>query len=125
MCILQKRLAYPCRYTDIVPRFGRNATKLCLIFNEVLDFIYTSHRHRLQKWDRNRFLQLDQLHRYAYAIHQQGAPLNCFGFVDGTVRGIPCPKYNQCVMVKGLSRGKFAVVNFYCKLYQDDLQLCK
>ena len=48
MCILLKRLAYPCRYTDMVPRFGRNPTELCLIFNEVLDFIYTSHRHRLQ-----------------------------------------------------------------------------
>ena len=24
-------------------------------------------------------------------------------------------------MVKGLSRGKFAMVNFYCKLYKDDL----
>ena len=83
MCILLKRLANPCRYTDMVPRFGRNPTELCLIFNELLDFIYTSHRHRLQ----NPFLQPDQLHRYEDAIHQQGAPLNnCFGFVDGTVR---------------------------------------
>ena len=75
MCILLKRLAYPCRYTDMVRRFGRNPTELCLIFNEVLDFIYTSHRHRLQNWDRNPFLQPDQLHRYADAIHQQEAPL--------------------------------------------------
>ena len=30
MCILLKRLAYPCRYTDMVPRFGRNPTELCL-----------------------------------------------------------------------------------------------
>jgi len=41
------------------------------------------------------FLQPDQLHRYADANHQHGAPLNdCFGFVDGTVRGIARPKYN-------------------------------
>ena len=59
----------------MVPRFGRNPTELCLIFNEVLDFIYTSHRHRLQNWDRNPFLQPDQLHRYADAIHQQGRHL--------------------------------------------------
>lgn len=105
MCILLKRLAYPCRYTDMVPRFGRNPTELCLIFNEVLDFIYTSHRHRLQNWDRNPFLQPDQLHRYADAIHQQGTPLNnCFGFVDGTVRGIARPKYNQRVMYNGYKR---------------------
>ena len=105
MCILLKRLAYPCRYTDMVPRFGRNPIELCLIFNEVLDFIYTSHRHRLQNWDRNPFLQPDQLHRYTDAIHQQGAPLNnCFGFVDGTVIGIARPKYNQCVMYNGYKR---------------------
>ena len=28
LCILLKRLAYPCRYTDMVPRFGRNPTEL-------------------------------------------------------------------------------------------------
>ena len=102
MCILLKRLAYPCRYTDMVPHFGRNPTELCLIFNEVLDFIYTSHRHRLQNWDRNPFLQPDQLDRYADAIHQQGVPLNNhFGFVDGTVRAIARPKHNQRVMYNG------------------------
>ena len=94
MCILLKRLAYPCRYTNMVPCFGRNPTELCLIFNEVLDFIYTSHRHCLQNWDRNPFLQPDQLHRYTDAI----------GFVDGTVRGIGHPKYNQRVMYNGYKR---------------------
>ena len=105
MEILLKRLAYPCRYTDTVPRFGRNPTELCLIFNEVLDFIYTSHHHRLQNRDRNPFLQPDQLHIHADAIHQQGAPLdNCFGFVDGTVRGIARTKCNQRVMYNGYKR---------------------
>ena len=99
LCILLKRLAYPCRYTDMVPRFGRNPTELCLIFNEVLDLVYANHSHRLQNWDLNPFLQPDQLHRYAEAIHLQGAPLtNCFGFIDGTVRSIARPKHNQRVM---------------------------
>ena len=110
MCILLKKFAYPCRYTDMVPRFVRNPTELCLIFNEVLDFIYTSHRHRLQNWDRNPFLQPDQLHRYADAIHQQGAPLNnSFGFVDGTVRGIARLKYNKRVMYNGYKRIKYKI----------------
>ena len=30
-CILLKRLAFPCRYTDMVSKFGRNRTELCLI----------------------------------------------------------------------------------------------
>ena len=38
LCILLKRLAFPCRFTDMVMRFGRNPTELCLIFNHVLDF---------------------------------------------------------------------------------------
>lgn len=105
LCILLKRLAYPCRYTDMVPRFGRNPTELCLIFNEVLDLVYANHSHRLQNWDLNPFLQPDQLHRYAEAIHLQGAPLtNCFGFIDGTVRSIARPKHNQRVMYNGHKR---------------------
>ena len=105
MCILLKRLAYPCRYTDMVPRFGRNPTELCLIFNEMLDLIYTTHSHRLKNWDRNPFLQPYQLHRYAGAIHLQGSPLeNCFGFVDGTVRSMARPTKNQRVMYNGHKR---------------------
>ena len=105
MCILLKRLAYPCRYTDMVPRFGRNPSEPCLIFNSVLDYIYTNHHHRLQTWDGNPSLQPNQLHRYAEVIHLTGAPLeNCFGFIDGTVRSIACPKHNQRVMYNGHKR---------------------
>lgn len=102
-CILLWRLAYPCRYTDMVPRFGENPTELCLIFNSVLDFIYLRHRH--WRWGMNPFLQPGKLHKYAEAIYQHGAPLqNCFGFIDGIVREIACPKYNQQVMYNGHKR---------------------
>ena len=33
LCIFLKRLAYPCWYTDMVYRFGRSPSELCLIFN--------------------------------------------------------------------------------------------
>ena len=96
LCIFLKRLAYPCRYTDMVPRFGRNPTELCIIFNTVLDFIYANHSHRLQNWNLNPFLQPHKLNEYAVAIHNHGAPLNnCFGFIDGTVRPIARPKTHQ------------------------------
>lgn len=104
LCILLKRLAYPCRYTDMATRFGRNPTEMCLIYNTVLDNIYDIHHHRLESWDQP-FLLPEQLHSYALAIHNRGAPLqNCFGFVDGTVRPIPKPKYNQRVMYNGHKR---------------------
>ena len=104
LCILLKRLSYPCRYTGMVPRFGRNPTELCLIFNRIVDFTYDNHHHRLRRWDQF-FLQPNQLNRYAEAVHQQGAPLsNCFGFIDGTVRGIARPQENQRVMYNGHKR---------------------
>ena len=49
LCILLKRLAFPCRYTDMVLRFGRNPTELCLIFNHVLNYVYQTNQHRLLK----------------------------------------------------------------------------
>jgi len=105
LCIFLKRLAYPCRYTDMVHRFGRNPSELCLIFNEVLDMVYSNHVHRLGDWDRNPFLQPHELHRYAEVIHDRGAPLqNCFGFIDGTIRPIARPKIHQRLMYNGHKR---------------------
>lgn len=78
LCILLKRLAFPCRYTDMVMRFGRNPTELCLIFNHVLDFVYQTHQHRLKSWNQP-FLNTPALEQYAQSIHARGAPLlNCF-----------------------------------------------
>lgn len=89
----------------MVPRFGRNPAELCLKFNEMLDLINTNHSHWLRNWDRNPFLQPDQLHRYADAIHLQRSPLeNGFGFVDGTVRSIVHPTKNQGFMYNGHKR---------------------
>lgn len=39
LCILLKRLAYPCRYTDMISRFERNPTELRLIFNTLLQTV--------------------------------------------------------------------------------------
>ena len=43
--MLLKRFAYPCRYSDMVPRFGRPVPVLSMVTNEVLDYIYTAHSH--------------------------------------------------------------------------------
>ena len=101
LCILLKRLAFPCRYSDMVSRFGRNSTELCLIFNSVLNFVYNRHNHRLRSWDQP-FLSPEMLGIYADAVHEKGAPLhNCFGFVDGTLRKIARPKRNQRAVYNG------------------------
>jgi hypothetical protein len=35
-----RRLAFPCRYADMIQMFGRPVPELCMIPNEILDFIY-------------------------------------------------------------------------------------
>ena len=42
LCMLLKRLYYPCRYSDMVHLFARPVPVLCMITNQVLDYIYLS-----------------------------------------------------------------------------------
>ena len=104
LCILLKRISFPCRYTDMVQRFGRSATELCLIFNQVLSHIYDAHYHCIQSWNQP-FLMPQALETYAHAVHDKGVPLpNCFGFVDGTLCRIPRPKRDQRFVYNGHKR---------------------
>ena len=51
------------------------------------------------------FLSPETLQSYVHAIHDKSAPLDdCFGLVDGTVRQIAQPKYNQRIMYNGHKR---------------------
>ena len=51
LCLLLKRLAYPCRYFDLVSTFARPVPELCMIANTVLDWIYNEHGFRLTSWN--------------------------------------------------------------------------
>ena len=104
LCILLKRLAYPCRYSDMLPRFARPVPVLCMISNTVLDYIFERHGHRILQWN-NTVLNPLSLETYSNAITAQGAPLqNCFGFIDGTVRAISKPGENQRLVYNGHKR---------------------
>ena len=86
LCMLLRRTCYPCRFSDIIPRFPRPVSVLSLVTNEVLDFIYDNHGHLVTEWNGN-MLSPAALQQYAEAISRKGSPLNnCFGFIDGTVR---------------------------------------
>ena len=99
LCLLLKRLAYPCSYHDLINRFGRPVPELCMISNTVLKWIYENHFHRLTSWNNQPFLSPANLQLYAQAISRKGSPLkNCFGFVDGTVRQLSRPGDNQRVV---------------------------
>ena len=95
LCICLKRLSYPCWYADLIPRFGRPVPQLCMISNQVIDYIVDRHGQLLRSLDQP-FLSRENLQTFADAIHQKDAALdNCWGFIDGTVRPSSRPKENQ------------------------------
>ena len=88
----------------MVPRFARPVPVLRMVTNEVLDYIYTVHSHRIINWN-PAVLNPPALQIYAQVISQRGSPLqNCFGFVDGTVRPIARPDNNQRIVYNGHKR---------------------
>ena len=67
LCVVLRRLAYPCRYSDHIPRFERPVPELSMISNHVIDFIYENHSHRITQWN-DAILDPVSLQRYADAI---------------------------------------------------------
>ena len=93
LCVCLKRFAYPCRYVDLVPHFGRPVPQLCMICNLLFDDIYNRFSHLLTDLNQS-WLCRENLKSFATAVHNKGAALDsCWGFVDGTVR--PKPQHDQ------------------------------
>ena len=86
LSVLLKRFAYPCRFGDMVARFGRPVPQLSMITNRIMDYVFDQYSHLLTHFNQP-WLSRNSLRHFAAAIHDEGAPLeNCWGFVDGTVR---------------------------------------
>ena len=101
LCMLLKRFAYPCRYSDLIPRFGRSKSEICLIANKVMQYLNDAWKHRLSSFEQ-RWLKQDKLTECAQAVHNNSHALeNCWGFIDGTVRPICRPGENQNVVYNG------------------------
>ena len=104
LCICLKRFTYPCRYADLLPRFGRPVPQLCMVTNHMVDYLFNRYGDLLQNLDQP-WLAPHHLQMYADAIHNKGAALeNCWGFIDGTVRPICRPKDNQRMVYNGHKR---------------------
>ena len=102
--IVLRRFAYPCRFSDLVPQFGRPVPELSMIRNTAINFIYQNHGGKITEWNHS-LLSSENLRAYAYAINQKGAALdNCFGFVNGTVRQICRPDQMQRTVYNGHKR---------------------
>ena len=102
--IFLKRHSYPCRYSDMIARFGKPVPVLCMINNYMIDYIYQAHSHRILQWN-DSILNPHSLEIYSNAITAKGSPLdNCFVFIDGIVRPISKPGSNQRVVYNGHKR---------------------
>ena len=102
--MILKRFAYPCRYSDMVHRFGRPVPVLSMAANAVTNYVFDTHGHLITDWNPN-ILHRQALLQYSQAIRAKGASLNnCFGFIDGTVRPISRPGRNQRIVYNGHKR---------------------
>ena len=91
LCIILRRLSYPCRYSDMISRFGLPVPILSLVSNDVLDFIYNTHRHRITQWNHN-VLNPVALQSYSNVISGKGAALH---IVLGSLMGLFDPYADQ------------------------------
>ena len=95
LCLVLKRLAYPCRYVDLQEFFNRPKTECNVFFLMGINFIYRNFSSRLTDWNQP-WLTLPAIQNYCNAVFASGAPLrNCWGFVDGTVRQMCRPTHHQ------------------------------
>lgn len=104
LCMLLKRMSYPCRYGDMIYRFAKPVPVVSMITNQMLDYIYDTHGHKLLNWNHD-ILSPANLQTYVDAKTAKGTPLeNCFGFIDGTVRPIARPGEHQGILYNGHKR---------------------
>lgn len=106
LCILLRRLAYPCRLKEMMKWTGRGQSELSIIINDTLDFIYA-------KWS-GHLLNLDQpwltnecLESLCEAVAGKAPvtkPLFIWGFIDGTPRPVCRPKIAQRLFYSGHKR---------------------
>ena len=73
LCMLLKRVAYPCRLSDMIPRFGRPVSVLSLITNDVNDYIYDVHGHLITQWNQD-LLNHGALQRYTQVLYRDKEP---------------------------------------------------
>ena len=68
-----RRLSFPCRYADIIPRFAKPVPVISMVTNTVLDIMHPAHSSRITRWNHD-ILDPDQMEMYAAAITSRGAP---------------------------------------------------
>ena len=60
LCLLLRRFAYPWRYSDLIPRFGRSIPEMSQITGEIMGYMSTTFEHLLRTVNQP-WLQLNKL----------------------------------------------------------------
>ena len=69
LCLLLRRFAYPCRYSDLIPRFGRSVPEMFQIMKEIIGYTSTIFGHLLRTMNQPWF-QPNELEEYALAVYE-------------------------------------------------------
>ena len=78
--IVLRRLAYPCRFVDLVDIFGLPSNRICDIFHSTVDFLYTVYARKLNQYS----IWTDWFPDFAKAMKDFGAPYeNLVNIFDG------------------------------------------
>ena len=64
----------PSRYSDMVHLFAKPVPVIIMVINEVLEFIYATHGHRIQQWN-HQLLNPRNLEHYADSVYIREHPL--------------------------------------------------
>jgi len=104
LCMLLKRLSYPCRYRNMIQRFPKPVPILSMITNQTIAYVQDVHENRALNCNRE-LLSPVNLSTYVGTVTARRAPLpNCFGFIDGTVRPISRPREHQQLLYNSHKR---------------------
>ena len=95
LCVILKRLAFPSRYSDMVPRFARPVPQLSMICNKTLHWLGSRWGLKLTDFNHQWLTPLN-LMSFANSNYLKSAALdNIWGLVDSTLRDIAHPVQNQ------------------------------
>ena len=104
LCVLLKRFSYPCRHSDLLPRFGRSVPELSMMSILIQNHIYANYSNLLHDFNQPWFSPA-ALQEHSASVHEKGTPLhNCFGFIDGTVRPLCRSGEHQKILHNGHKR---------------------
>ena len=109
ICLVLRRLSYPCRWFDLQNQFGRHTSALSRIFYYVMHLILEKVNHSIMFYD----LSQEDLISFADAFARKGVPdtVNLFSVIDVKKQAICKPDRHQRSMYSGHKK-------FHCLKYQ-------